>query len=88
VCRAGEHDVSGHNVGVVGPILEEASELTGCGYRLGYSPERIDPGNETHTFVNTPKVTSGADAASLEVVDAFFAALVVMTRDVIPCHHS
>lgn len=41
--------------------------------------ERIDPGNETHTFVNTPKVTSGVDDASLEAVDTFFAALVDTT---------
>mgnify|MGYP003626153854 CR=1 FL=1 len=64
---------------LLGPILEEVSGLA-CGeYALGYSPERIDPGNETHTFVNTPKVTSGVDATSLEVVDAFFAALVDTT---------
>jgi UDP-N-acetyl-D-glucosamine dehydrogenase len=64
---------------LLAPILEEASGLARGEYALGYSPERIDPGNETHTFVNTPKVTSGVDAASLEVVDAFFAALVDTT---------
>jgi UDP-N-acetyl-D-glucosamine dehydrogenase len=64
---------------LLGPILEEVSGLARGEYALGYSPERIDPGNETHTFVNTPKVTSGADAASLEVVDTFFAALVDTT---------
>ena len=64
---------------LLGPILEEASGLVRGEYALGYSPERIDPGNETHTFVNTPKVTSGVDDASLAVVDAFFAALVDTT---------
>ena len=63
----------------LGPILEEVSGLTRGDYALGYSPERIDPGNETHTFVNTPKVTSGVDEASLEAVDTFFAALVDTT---------
>ena len=61
---------------LLGPILEQASGLATGEYYLGYSPERIDPGNETHTFVNTPKVTSGVDDASLAVVDAFFSALV------------
>ena len=61
---------------LVGPILERGSGLAAGQYGLGYSPERIDPGNKTHTFVNTPKVTSGVDDSSLAVVDAFFGALV------------
>ena len=64
---------------LLGPILEETSGLMPGEYRLGYSPERIDPGNVTHTFVNTPKVTSGVDDASLAAVDGFFAALVDQT---------
>jgi UDP-N-acetyl-D-glucosamine dehydrogenase len=64
---------------LLGPILEETSGLNAGEYRLGYSPERIDPGNVTHTFVNTPKVTSGVDDASLAAVDGFFAALVDRT---------
>ena len=64
---------------LLGPILESASGLEPGEFRLGYSPERIDPGNLTHTFVNTPKVTSGVDEASLAVVDVFFAALVDQT---------
>ena len=64
---------------LLGPILEETSGLGAGEYRLGYSPERIDPGNITHTFVNTPKVTSGVDDASLAAVDGFFALLVDQT---------
>jgi nucleotide sugar dehydrogenase len=64
---------------LVAPILERGSGLAAGEYALGYSPERIDPGNTTHTFVNTPKVTSGVDDASLATVDAFFAALVDRT---------
>jgi nucleotide sugar dehydrogenase len=56
--------------------LESASGLERTEFLLGYSPERIDPGNTTHTFVNTPKVTSGVDEASLAAVDGFFASLV------------
>jgi UDP-N-acetyl-D-glucosamine dehydrogenase len=61
----------------VGPILEEMSGLTvGADFHLGYSPERIDPGNTTHTFQNTPKVVSGIDAGSLDAVSGFYARLV------------
>src|SRR3954452_106856 len=42
---------------LVAPIIEEASGLVaGEDFHLGYSPERIDPGNERFNFVNTPKV--------------------------------
>ncbi|MYW04431.1 nucleotide sugar dehydrogenase [Streptomyces sp. SID3343] len=62
---------------LVGPILEEGSGLTmGRDFHLGYSPERIDPGNPTWNLVNTPKVVSGIDAASLAVVEGFYASLV------------
>jgi UDP-N-acetyl-D-glucosamine dehydrogenase len=65
---------------LVGPILEEGSGLAaGTGFHLGYSPERIDPGNQTHTFETTPKVVSGIDAASLAVVQDFFDRLVERT---------
>jgi UDP-N-acetyl-D-mannosaminuronic acid dehydrogenase/UDP-N-acetyl-D-glucosamine dehydrogenase len=62
---------------LVGPILEEASGLrAGADFHLGYSPERIDPGNATWTLVNTPKVVSGIDEASLASVTEFFATIV------------
>ncbi len=58
---------------LVGPILERGSGLTaGVDFHLGYSPERIDPGNATYHLENTPKVVSGVDAASLERVAWFF----------------
>ena len=43
---------------------------------MGYSPERIDPGNPTWRLENTPKVVSGIDAASLEVVEEFYGRIV------------
>jgi len=59
------------------PILEEGGLRAGAGdFFLGYSPERIDPGNPDWTFVNTAKVVSGYDARSREVVEAFYGALV------------
>ena len=62
---------------LVATILEEGSGLVaGKDFRLGYSPERIDPGNPTWTFVNTPKVVSGVDEASLKAVQSFYDTLV------------
>ena len=62
------------------PILEHGSGLkAGPDFHVGYSPERIDPGNPTHTLVSTPKVVSGIDEASLAAVDAFFSRLVDRT---------
>jgi nucleotide sugar dehydrogenase len=54
------------------PILERGSGLAaGRQFHVGYSPERIDPGNPIFHLWNTPKVVSGIDADSLGVVDAF-----------------
>jgi len=65
---------------LVVPILESGSGLVGGrDFHAGYSPERIDPGNTTWTLENTPKVVSGIDAASLEVVQDFYGRLVERT---------
>lgn len=58
------------------PILEASGLRTGSDFYLGYSPERIDPGNKTWNFVNTPKVVAGIDAPSSAAVAAFYDALV------------
>ncbi|MEE4488992.1 nucleotide sugar dehydrogenase [Streptomyces sp. BE230] len=58
---------------VLGPVLAEASGLTmGSEFALGFSPERIDPGNRVWTLQTTPKIVSGIDAASLERTAAFY----------------
>ena len=65
---------------LVAGILEEGSGLTaGSDFHLGYSPERIDPGNDSWNFVNTPKVVSGIDMESLSSVRAFFDRLIDST---------
>jgi UDP-N-acetyl-D-glucosamine dehydrogenase len=62
------------------PILEKTSGLTaGADFHVGFSPERIDPGNKTWPFVKTPKVVSGIDAASLDVIKDFYDGLVETT---------
>src|SRR5688572_15033425 len=54
---------------VCGPILEEKSGLkSGVDFFLGYSPERINPGDKEHTFERIVKVVSGQDEASLDRV--------------------
>ncbi len=64
----------------VAPLLEAGSGLTaGSDFHLGYSPERIDPGNQTWTLVTTPKVVSGVNAPSLEAVQGFYDTLVDRT---------
>ncbi|HEY4928952.1 MAG TPA: nucleotide sugar dehydrogenase [Acidimicrobiales bacterium] len=65
---------------LVVPILESGSGLkAGQDFHAGYSPERIDPGNTTWRLENTPKVVSGIDAGSLEVVEQFYGRLVEQT---------
>ncbi len=58
------------------PILEESGLEAGTDFFLGYSPERIDPGNPEWNLVNTPKVVSGLDAESCTVGEAFYGTLV------------
>ena len=65
---------------LVAPILENGSGLVaGIDFHLGYSPERIDPGNSTWTLVNTPKIVSGVDPASLAAVQGFYDTIVDKT---------
>jgi UDP-N-acetyl-D-glucosamine dehydrogenase len=60
--------------------LEDGSGLiAGTDFHLGYSPERIDPGNHAWTLATTPKVVSGIDADSLAAVEAFYAGIVERT---------
>jgi nucleotide sugar dehydrogenase len=64
---------------LVRPILETSGLVGGRDFFLGYSPERIDPGNRHYTLVTTPKVVSGIDPDSLACVDAFYGSLVDKT---------
>ncbi len=65
---------------LVAPLLEEGSGLkAGVDFHLGYSPERIDPGNKTWTFVTTPKVVAGTDPAALAKVRGFYDTVVDTT---------
>jgi UDP-N-acetyl-D-glucosamine dehydrogenase len=61
---------------LVRPLLEQSGLRAGDEFFLGYSPERIDPGNPRWGFVSTPKVVSGIDDGSRRCVEAFYGALV------------
>jgi UDP-N-acetyl-D-galactosamine dehydrogenase len=62
---------------ICGPVLERASGLRrGEGFTLGYSPERINPGDSAHSFEKIVKVVSGEDATTLERVASVYGAVV------------
>ena len=51
------------------PILEKESGLKcGVDFKIGYSPERINPGDKVHRLENIHKIVSGMDADSLEEI--------------------
>ena len=55
------------------PILEKQSGLKcGVDFKVGYSPERINPGDKVHRLENIHKIVSGIDAESLEDIKAVY----------------
>ena len=62
---------------ICGPILEKLSGLRcGIDFRLGYSPERINPGDTVHTVENIVKVVSGQDAESAEIIAGVYGSVI------------
>ncbi|WP_326795783.1 nucleotide sugar dehydrogenase [Streptomyces sp. NBC_01808] len=62
---------------VLAPLLERLSGLAaGTDFHLGYSPERIDPGNTRWTFTTTPKVVAGVDERSRRRLADFYGSIV------------
>ena len=67
----------GTTLEIVKPILEKNSNLVaGEDFLLGYSPERIDPGNKEWTFKNTPKIVSGINQKSLKAISKFYDSII------------
>ena len=59
------------------PILEEFSGLkAGADFTVGYSPERINPGDREHRFTTITKVVSGQDQATLDIVADVYGSVV------------
>lgn len=62
---------------VCGPALEAASGLkAGRDFALGYSPERINPGDRVHRLETTTKVVAASDAATLERLRSVYGTIV------------
>ncbi len=59
------------------PVLEAESGLKfGKGFTVGYSPERINPGDKVHTLTTITKVVSGSDAATLKIVSGIYSIII------------
>lgn len=62
---------------VCGPILERESGLRrGIDFKIGYSPERINPGDKEHSFARIKKIVSGEDEESLEIITQVYGGVV------------
>ena len=67
----------GTTLEVLIPNLEKMSGLkAGEDFFVGYSPERIDPGNKVWKFKNTPKVISGINDVSSEKIQSFYESII------------
>lgn len=60
---------------LVRPILETSGLKCGEDFYLGFSPERVDPGNLIYKTKNTPKVVGGLGADASEVISAMYEAV-------------
>ncbi|MEK6901498.1 MAG: nucleotide sugar dehydrogenase, partial [Nanoarchaeota archaeon] len=63
------------------PILEKASKLKcGVDFKVGYSPERINPGDREHTIHTVTKIVSGMDEEALNMVDYVYGKITTTHR--------
>ena len=58
------------------PILEKESSLKLGDFKLGYSPERINPGDKIRTLEKITKIVAGSDAESLDVIAEVYGAII------------
>jgi len=59
------------------PLLEEISKLqAGRDFKIGYSPERINPGDKVHRLKSITKIVSGEDAETLKEIAAVYGAII------------
>lgn len=60
------------------PILERESRLKcGTDFKVGYSPERINPGDKTHTLTTISKIVSGMDTESAEIIKKVYDIVII-----------
>ncbi len=76
-CHVAELERSDDGENLCVPILERMSGFK-CGkeFKVGYSPERINPGDKEHTLARIVKVVAGDDAATLEAVAGLYGKVV------------
>lgn len=60
---------------IVKPVLESSGLKCGEDFYLGFSPERVDPGNAVYNAGNIPKVVGGCGTAACELISAMYAAV-------------
>lgn len=59
------------------PIVEKISGLKGyTDFKVGYSPERINPGDTQHTLTKVMKIVSGCDEASLDLISKIYGSII------------
>lgn len=62
---------------ICGPILEKESGLVlGRDFKIGYSPERINPGDKVHVLKNIVKIVSGMDKETLETIASVYSTII------------
>lgn len=69
----------GATANVVQPILEAGGLSAGRDFFLGFSPEREDPGNHSHTTRSIPKIVGADDARSRDVLELFYSKVIDKT---------
>ncbi len=59
------------------PIIEKYLDgILGIDFKIGYSPERINPGDREHTIYNVTKVVSGSDSFALDLIEKIYGAVI------------
>ena len=61
---------------VVKPILEQSGLQCGEDFKIGYSPERINPGDKEHRVTNILKITSGSTPEIADYVDELYKSII------------
>ena len=60
------------------PVLEQHSQLIfNKEFFVGYSPERINPGDEEHKLNNITKIVSGSNPETLEIIDQLYSSIIL-----------